>query len=326
MTDVLVVAELFEGKNRKTTLSAITFAKQAAEGTSGAFDILAIGEGAAAAADELAAFGARKILKAEIEGGYIAERYAPTVAEVAKAGGYGVVAATASAYGKDLLSRAAAKLDAGVAADIIGVSVDGDSLVYRRPMFAGNVFGSLKVTSAVQVVTVRQTGFEAAAESGGATPSEDVAVATDAAAERIEFISLESVKSERPELTEADVVVSGGRSLKSAENFQNIIEPLVDSLGAAMGASRAACDAGYVPHDLQIGQTGKVVAPKLYIAVGISGAIQHLAGMKGSKTIVAINKDKEAPIAQVADYFLAADLFDVVPPLTAAVQKIKASS
>jgi electron transfer flavoprotein alpha subunit len=318
MTDVLVVAELLDGKVRKTTLSAITAAKQ----IGGAFDVLAIGEGAANAASELAGFGARKVLKAEIAGGYVGEKYAPTVAALAKS--YGVVVACATAYGKDLLPRVATKVGAGVASDITSLSTDG-GLSYRRPMYAGNVFGTLKIETAIQVVTVRQSAFEAAAESGGSSPAEDVSVVTDALASRVEFISLEVVKSERPELAEAQVVVAGGRSLKSADNFKNVLEPLVDALGAAMGASRAACDAGYVSAELQIGQTGKVVAPKLYIAVGISGAIQHLAGMKGSKTIVAINKDKEAPIAQVADYFLVGDLFDVVPKLTEAVKKVKAA-
>jgi electron transfer flavoprotein alpha subunit len=233
------------------------------------------------------------------------------------------VTATAGTTGKDLMPRVAAKLEAGVASDIASVSIEGDKLVYRRPMYAGNVFGYATVESPIQVVTVRQTEFEPAEETGGASPIEDVEVVEDPAAQRVEFVSLESQKSERPDLTEADIVVSGGRALKSAENFKTILEPLVDALGAAMGASRAACDAGYVPNDLQVGQTGKVVAPKLYIAVGISGAIQHLAGMKGSKTIVAINKDKEAPIAQVADYFLVADLFEAVPALTAEIKKLK---
>ena len=325
MTDVLVVAELLDRKNRKTTLSAIAFAREVAKGTGGAFDVLAIGEGAGAAADELSKYGARKVLRAEIQGGYVCERYAPTVAEVAKKGGYGVVAATASTYGKDLLPRVAAKLGAGVAADIAGVKVEGGTLVYRRPMYAGNVFGRVKVTTPVQVVSVRQSEFEAAAPEGSGSPIEDVPIADAPVAGKVEFVKHETVKSERPELTEAEIVVSGGRALKSSENFKTVLEPLVDALGAAMGASRAACDAGYVPNDLQVGQTGKVVAPKLYLAVGISGAIQHLAGMKGSKLIVAINKDKEAPIAQVADYFLVADLFKAVPELTAEVKKLKAS-
>ena len=316
MTDVLVVAELLEGALRKSTLSALNFARQVAEGTGGSFDVLAIGEGSDAAAGELSGYGIRTIYTAEIEGGYLAEKYAPTVAETAKAGSHGVVVATATTYGKDLLPRVAARLGAGVASDISAVTVEGGSLVYRRPMYAGNVFGLCTISTDVQVVTVRQTEFDAAAQDGGDGSIEAVEVATDAAAERVEFVSLESPKSERPELTEADIVVSGGRALKSAENFTSVMEPLVDAFGAAMGASRAACDAGYVPNDLQVGQTGKVVAPKLYVAVGISGAIQHLAGMKGSKTIVAINKDKEAPIAQVADYFLVADLFQAVPELT----------
>ncbi len=324
MTDVLVVAELLEGKARKTTLSAVALGKQIAEGTGGAFDILAIGAGATTAAAELAGYGARKVLKAEIAGGYICEAYAPTVAEVAK-GGYGVVAACASSFGMDLMPRVAAKLGAGVASDISGAAVDGGNVAFTRPMYAGNVFGTLTVDTDITVVTCRQTAFEPAPESGGSSPAEDVALASDPAAEKVEFVSLEVVKSERPDLSEAEIVVSGGRSLKSAENFTNLIEPLADLLGGAVGASRAACDAGYVSSDLQVGQTGKVVAPKLYIAVGISGAIQHLAGMKGSKTIVAINKDKEAPIAQVADYFLVADLFDAVPALTAEVKKVQSA-
>jgi electron transfer flavoprotein alpha subunit len=325
MADVLVVAELLDGKMRKTTLSAVTLAKQLASGTGGAFDVLAIGDGAKAAAAELAAFGARKVFAAQIDGGYLAEKYAATVADVAKKGGYAVVTACASTYGKDLLPRVAAKLGAGVASDVAGATVDGGTITYRRPMFAGNVFGHLQITTPVQVVTVRQSEVEAAAPTGGSSPIEDVAPSSDPAAARIEFLGLEQgAKSARPELTEASTVVSGGRALKSAEGFRTVLEPLVDAFGAAMGASRAACDAGYVPNDLQVGQTGKVVAPKLYVAVGISGAIQHLAGMKGSKVIVAINKDKEAPIAQVADYFLVADLFKAVPELTEAVKKAKA--
>ena len=320
MANVLVVAELLEGKARKTTLCAVTAAKQIAEGTGGSFDILSIGEGAATGAADLTGFGAGKILTAEVPGGYVCEKYAATAAGVGAA--YDVVVACASAYGKDLLPRVAAKLDAGVASDISAVHTDGGKLTYTRPMYAGNVSGTVEVTSAKQVVTVRQSEFDPAAESGGSSPIEDAPVVADPVADKVEFLGVEVVKSERPELSEADVVVSGGRALKSAENFTSVIEPLVDALGAAMGASRAACDAGYVSPELQVGQTGKVVAPKLYLAIGISGAIQHLAGMKGSKTIVAINKDKEAPIAQVADYFLVADLFDVVPTLTDEVKKL----
>lgn len=320
MTDVLIVAEIAEGTTKKATFSAIGFGKQVAEETSGAFDILVIGDSAAGAAAELRGYGARKVLVASVEGGYLGEKYAATIAETGKA--YGLVAATASTQGKDLLPRVAAKLVAGFASDTIAVNNEGGSLSYRRSMYAGNILTTVTLTTDVHVVTVRQSEFEPAEATGGESPLEDVALVSDPAAERIEFLNQEIVKSERPDLTEADVVVAGGRALKSAENFETVLEPLVDALGAAMGASRAACDAGYVSSDLQVGQTGKVVAPKLYIAVGISGAIQHLAGMKGSKTIVAINKDKEAPIAQVADYFLVADLFDAVPAMTAEVKKL----
>ncbi len=324
MTDVLVIAELLDGKVRKTTHSAITLAKTIAAGTGGAFDVLAIGDGAKSAAAELTGFGARKIFATQIDGGYLAEKYAPTVASIG--GGYGVLTVTASTFGKDLAPRVAARLGAGVASDISGVTVDGGTLSYKRPMYAGNVYGHVQITTATQVVTPRQSEVAPAQPTGGASPIEDLAlVAGGAASGRIEFVALEqSTKSARPELSEAATVVSGGRALKSAEGFQTVLEPLVDAFGAAMGASRAACDAGYVPNDLQVGQTGKVVAPKLYVAVGISGAIQHLAGMKGSKVIVAVNKDKEAPIAQVADYFLVADLFKVIPELTDAVKKARA--
>jgi electron transfer flavoprotein alpha subunit len=323
MTDVLVVAELIDKGLRRNTLAAVTLAKQIAQATSGAFDILAIGEGSKAAAATAAKLGARKVIAAEVAGGYVAEKYAPTVAELGKSG-YGVITATASTYGKDLLPRVAARLSAGYVADVRRASVEGGKVKYMRPMYAGNVFGTVTVNTPVQVVTVRQSEFEVAAETGGASPISETAAVADPAATKIEFVSLQSQKSARPELTEASIVVSGGRALKSGENFKTVLEPLVDAIGAAMGASRAAVDAGYVPGDLQVGQTGKVVAPNLYVAVGISGAIQHLAGMKGSKTIVAINKDKEAPIAQVADYFLVADLFVAVPEMAAKVKALKA--
>lgn len=322
MTDVLVVAELLEGKVRKNTLSAITAAKTLAG--DGAIDILAIGEGASGAAAELTGFGARKVITAEIAGGYTSEAYSPTVASVAN-GGYGAVIAAASALGQDLLPRVAVRLGAGFAPDVSKIEIEGGKAVFTRPMYAGNVIGKLTVNTPVAVVTVRQTEFEPAEASGGASPVEAANVESSDLAARVSSKGIEVVASERPDLSEAEVVVAGGRSLKSKENFESLLEPLADALGAGIGASRAACDAGYISAEAQIGQTGKVVAPKLYFAIGISGAIQHLAGMKGSKTIVAINKDKEAPIAQVADYFLAADLFDVVPELTEAVKKVKAA-
>ncbi len=319
MADVLVVAELAEGKVRKATHSSITFARNAAKALGGSFSILVIGAGAKAAAADLTGFGAAKVLTAEIAGPfYVCEHYAPTVAAVAK--GFGIVVATATAYGKDLMPRVAAKLDAGYAADISALDAQGGTLQYVRPMYAGNAYGVAHIATPIQVVTVRQSEFAAAEASGGASPIQDVAIQPPSAgADRLEFVKFDQVKSERPELTDASVVVSGGRALK--DKFNDVLAPLADLLGAAIGATRAACDAGYAAGDLQVGQTGKIVAPKLYFAFGISGAIQHLAGMKGSKVIVAVNKDPEAPIFQVADYGLVADLFPVVPEL---VERIKA--
>jgi electron transfer flavoprotein alpha subunit len=312
MPATLVVAELLDGDVRRPTHSAIAFAKQI--GTP--FSILALGGGANAAAKELTSFGAQKVLVCDDPAlkDYACERYAPTVAKAVKDGGYDTVALTASAFGKDLAPRVAAKLGAGYAPDINFVKVDSGKRSYRRPMYAGNAFGWLEITTPVHVVSVRQTEFTAAQPSGGPSPIEGVARAPDeAAAARVEFLRLEVGSSERPDLGEARVVVSGGRSLK--EQFKQVLEPLADALGAAIGASRAACDAGYAPPELQVGQTGRTVAPQLYVAVGISGAIQHIAGMKGSKVIVAINKDPDAPIFQIADYGLVADLFVAVPEL-----------
>jgi len=323
MANVLVVAEFAEGKVKKTTHSAITFAQSVAKATSGAFSILVIGAGAKGGAAELTGFGAAKVLVADDASvaQYICERYAPTVVAVAKSG-FQVVVGTASAFGKDLLPRVAAAMGAGYANDISSMKADGGKLTYRRPMFAGNAYGFCEITTPVQVVSIRQSEFSPAQPSGGASPVESVTLAAPSAgADRVSFVSFDQVKSERPELGEASVVVSGGRALK--ERFKEVLDPLADTLGAAVGASRAACDAGYAPSDLQVGQTGKVVAPKLYFAIGISGAIQHLAGMKGSKVIVAINKDAEAPIFQVADYGLVADLFQAVPELVSEVKRAK---
>lgn len=321
--NILVVAELAEGTARKTTLAAIRAAQQM---NAEAFDILSVGQQSKVAAETLSHYGAGRVWQVEIGGGYFAEKYAATVAAMTTLHQYDVVVATASTYGKDLMPRVAAKLQAGLAPDVESIAVENGQVICRRAMFAGNLFGTLQITTAVKIITVRQSEFEAASSvEGSPSPVVEAALVPDAVAGKLEFVSLKVAKSERPELSEADVVVAGGRALRSAENFQKIMEPLADTLHAAVGASRAACDAGYVSNQLQVGQTGKVVAPKLYIAVGISGAIQHLAGMKGSKTIVAINKDKEAPIAQVADYFLAADLFQAVPELTEKLRQLKAA-
>jgi electron transfer flavoprotein alpha subunit len=323
MADILVVAEVAEGKLKKPTHSAVTFARQAAATLGGTYTILVLGSGAAGAAQEAAALGAAKVLLAEDASleHYLAERYAPTVAATAQ--GFAVVVGTASAYGKDLLPRVAARLGAGYATDISEVIASDGGLTYKRPMFAGNAYGICKIVTPIQVVSVRQSAFSPAEPGGAAAPVEKISAApAEASASRVEFVSFDQVKNERPELTEARVVVSGGRALK--ERFNEVLAPLADTLGAAMGASRAACDAGYAPGDYQVGQTGKVVAPSLYFAIGISGAIQHLAGMKGSKVIVAINKDGDAPIFQVSDYGLVADLFAAVPELVARIQAARA--
>ncbi|HEX2735374.1 MAG TPA: electron transfer flavoprotein subunit alpha/FixB family protein [Polyangiaceae bacterium] len=321
MTNVLVVAEIHAGKPKAATLSAITFAKQANAALGGSFSVLVLGgAGARAAAEQLQGFGASKVLVCEDASleNYLAERYAPTVAEVAK--GFGLVVATATSFGKDLIPRVAGRVDASYAGDCSAVSAVDGKLGFTRPMYAGNAFGTLTLSTPIQAATARQSEFSPATPSGGSSAIESVALAAGGkAASRVEFVSLESVKSERPELTEAKRVVSGGRALK--ERFFELLEPLAKQLGAAIGASRAACDAGYAPGDYQVGQTGKIVAPELYIAVGISGAIQHVAGIKGAKVIVAINKDGDAPIFQIADYGLVADLFEAVPAL---VQALKA--
>lgn len=321
MSDALVIAELSEdGKLKKSTLSAITFAQRALPALGGTFSILVLGANATTAAAELSGYGAAKVLTASDAAfaKYTAEQFTATVAAVGK--GFGLIVATATSFGKDLLPRVAARLDAAYAGDCAGVAVEGGKLVYKRPMFAGNAYGYCTLNTPIQVATVRQSEVDPASPSGGNSPTEAVAkAAPPASASRVEFVSLEAVKSARPELGEAKVVVSGGRALK--EKFNEVLEPLADALGAALGASRAAVDAGYAPGDYQVGQTGKIVAPQLYVAVGISGAIQHIAGMKGSKVIVAINKDADAPIFQLADYGLVADLFTAVPALVAELKK-----
>ena len=313
MANVLVYIEHADGHVRTASLPALTFAQKAAEKTGGKVFALLVGAGAKAAAGAAAKYGAACVITVEDPalGHPLAETWAPIVARVAKDKGAAIVAAAATNLGKDVLPRVAAALGAGMASDVIGVV---GPKTFKRPLQAGNVIATVEVTTPVVVASVRQTAFPPAAETGAASPVEDAA-AGPINALGASFVSLSTSKSERPELTEAKVVVSGGRGMKESANFK-ILEQLADLLGGALGASRAATDAGLVPSDLQVGQTGKVVAPNLYIAVAISGAIQHLAGMKDSKTIIAINKDEEAPIFQVADIGLVGDLFKVVPELT----------
>ncbi|NVK43925.1 MAG: electron transfer flavoprotein subunit alpha/FixB family protein [Oceanospirillaceae bacterium] len=303
---ILIVAEHDNSTLKPATLHAVTAAIQ----IGGDVTVLVAGEGAQAAADEAAkVVGVSKVLLADnaAYGHQLAENVAPLVAELGK--DYSHILAPATTTGKNLLPRVAALLDVGQLSDII--AVEGAD-TFKRPIYAGNAIATVKSLDPVKVITVRGTAFDAAAAEGGSAAVETVAAAHDTGKSR--FVGEEVAKSERPELTSARVVISGGRGMGNGENFA-LIEKVADKLGAAVGASRAAVDAGFVPNDMQVGQTGKIVAPDLYIAVGISGAIQHLAGMKDSKVIVAINKDEEAPIFQVADYGLVADLFEAVPEL-----------
>lgn len=280
--------------------------------------VLVAGKGVEAPAKAAAAVeGVSKVLSLEDAAlaNNVAENVAKAVLELQAKNNFSHIAFVASNAGKNSAPRVAVKLDSAPVSDVTAVFSED---TFERPMYAGNAIAKVQVTDKVKVLTVRPTAFEKAKAGAGAAPVEAVALSGSADAGMASFVSEEKVKSERPELGSASIVVAGGRALKSAENF-GILYSLADKLGAAVGASRAAVDAGYVPNDMQVGQTGKVVAPNLYIAAGISGAIQHLAGMKDSKTIVAINKDPEAPIMQVADYGLVEDLFKAVPELTSKV-------
>lgn len=304
---VLVIAEHDNASLKGATLNTVTAAAALGE-----VHVLVAGHNAAAAAQAAAQVaGVAKVLHADgpaLENA-LAENVAAQV--LALADGYEHIVFPATASGKNIAPRVAAKLDVAQISDITKV-VSGDT--FERPIYAGNAIATVQSQDAKKVITVRATGFDAAADTGGSAAVESVAAVADSGKSR--FVSREVSKSDRPELTAAKVIVSGGRALGSEEKFKEVITPLADKLGAAIGASRAAVDAGYAPNDLQVGQTGKIVAPEMYVAVGISGAIQHLAGMKDSKVIVAINKDEEAPIFSVADYGLVADLFAAVPELT----------
>jgi electron transfer flavoprotein alpha subunit len=320
MSNVLVVAEHLHGKFPKTTLVGVTAAKTLAEKSGGKAIGVVLGKDVDALANELASYGLDVVA---VDGPqfehYVADAYTAAIADVAKQKGIEDIVATATAVGKDLLPRLAARLGAAMVSDVSAIV---DATTFVRPMWAGNLFATVKAEAAPRVISVRGTAFEPAAKGSAGSVEKVTASAGDG---KTKFVEFAETKSDRPVLTEASIVCSGGRGLKNGENFTTYLEPLCDALGAAMGASRAAVDAGFVPNDLQVGQTGKVVAPRLYVAVGISGAIQHLAGMKDSKVIVAINKDEEAPIFQVADYGLVADLFKALPELTEEVKKLKAS-
>lgn len=308
----LLVAEHAGGALNDATAKALT----AAAKLGGDVHVLVAGNGARAVAAEAAKLsGVAKVLVAESDA--LAHQLAEPMADliVSIAGGYSAIVAPATANGKNTLPRVAALLDVMQISEVTAV-IDADT--FERPIYAGNAIQTVKSSDAKKVLTVRTASF-AAAGQGGSAAIEDAAV--PAAAGLSSFVGEELSKSDRPELASAKIIISGGRALGSSEKFQEVILPVADALGAAVGASRAAVDAGYAPNDWQVGQTGKVVAPQLYIACGISGAIQHLAGMKDSKVIVAINKDEEAPIFQVADYGLVGDLFDILPQLKAELEK-----
>jgi electron transfer flavoprotein alpha subunit len=304
---VLVYAEHDNASLKDATLAVVTAGTQLGE-----VHVLVAGSGAAAVADQAAKVaGVAKVLLADdaAYGAQLAENVAPLVASLMA--NYDAFLAPATAHGKNIAPRVAASLDVMQISDILSVeSAD----TFTRPIYAGNAIATVQSVDAKKVITVRGTAFAKAEPSGGSASVESVSGAGDAGISS--FAGAEIAKLERPELTSAKIIVSGGRALKDSATFEQVIFPLADKLGAAVGASRAAVDAGYVPNDYQVGQTGKIVAPEVYIAIGISGAIQHLAGMKDSKTIIAINKDEDAPIFQVADIGLVADLFNAVPELT----------
>jgi len=310
---ILVLAEHDHGTLKKATLNAIA----AAQKIGGDIHVLVAGTNAGEAAKAAAnAAGVAKALHADSAAlsEFLAENVAALVVSIAK--GYTHILAPATSNGKNVMPRVAALLDMQQISEIVAVE-SPDTFV--RPIYAGNALATVQSKDAIKVITVRTTGFDAVADAGGSGTVEKLEAPADSGLSS--FVGREVSKSERPELTSAKIIVSGGRGMANGENFKTVLEPLADTLGAGMGASRAAVDAGFVPNDWQVGQTGKIVAPDLYIAVGISGAIQHLAGMKDSRVIVAINKDEEAPIFSVADYGIVGDLFQVVPQVVEALKK-----
>lgn len=303
------------------TLPAIAFAQSWARAADGRFDILVVGghEAAASVDQSLRGYSAGRVLVVALPelAHLTADKVAFVVAQVMQQIGVTALAGTASTFGKDVLPRVAGLLDLPMVSDVLGVEGGSGGLTYRRPMYAGNVIATVQVAGEGAVFSVRGTAFDKPQESGGQCAVEAVKVDTTDLPQGTEWIGLEAAEQKRPELTSARVVVSGGRPLRDAETFEDLLGGLADRLGGAVGATRAAVDSGIAPNELQVGQTGKIVAPELYIAAGVSGSVQHLAGMKDSKVIVAINTDPDAPIFEVADYGLVADLHQAVPELTA---------
>lgn len=307
MANVLVVAECFEGRVLPATMPAITFAQRFTASLGGSFSTLAFGDPSA-----LTSFGAESVIVAEGVDHPVADRAAAIAARVAAGADY--VVGAASAFGKDMLPRIAALLDAAMVSDVLAFSADGGEPSFKRPMYAGNIIATVQVEGPVRVLGIRPTAYGAPEVRDGHSAVKRVSATAE---EGAHWVGLQAGSGARPDLGQARVVVTGGRPLLNAENFERYIGGLADVLGGAVGATRAVVDAGIAPNDLQVGQTGKIVAPDLYIAAGVSGSIQHMAGIKDSKCIVAINKDPEAPIYEFADYGLVADLYEAIPEMMA---------
>jgi electron transfer flavoprotein alpha subunit len=322
MPNILVLAEHDGGQLKVATLSAITFARRVVAETASTFDILVLGENVSAVADRLRNYGAANVVLADQAQlrHPLADKCAHVLAEVARQRSSTIVVAAASTFSKDILPRAAALLDAAMLSDVVDVRRDGEDFIFKRVLFAGNAIATVKLEGAMKFLTVRPAAFAHPTKGSDASRVANIAVETDKLPAFAEYTGREAKVAGRPDSTEARVVVSGGRAIKNAEDFERLIGGLADALGGAVGSSRALVDAGITPNSLQVGQTGKIVAPDLYIAVGISGAIQHLAGMKDTKVIVAINKDADAPIFEVADFGLVGDAYQIVPEL---VEKLR---
>jgi len=317
MLNILVLAEHDHGQLKLATLAAAGCAQQLCGVSGGTFDLLALGSGLDSVTAALRNCGAANVLMADHPAlaEPLADKFAAVIAQVARERGSTMIVGAASTFTKDVLPRAAALLDAGMLSDVVDARPDGDDFMFKRVMFAGNVIATVKLAGSPKVISVRAAAFTAPARTEAVSPVVAVAVDPASLPNQIEFVGRDQKAASRPDATEAKRVVSGGRALKNAEDFERLVGGLADALGAAVGSSRALVDSGITANSLQIGQTGKVVAPDLYIALGISGAIQHTAGMKDTKVIVAINKDADAPIFEVADYGLVADVYQAVPEL-----------
>jgi electron transfer flavoprotein alpha subunit len=320
--NILVIAEHDHGQLKLATLAAAGFAQQLCATTGGVFEFLAIGAGLDGVAAALRNCGAANVMVADHPAlaEPLADKFAALIAYVSRERGSTVIVGAASTFTKDVLPRAAALLDAGMLSDVVDARPDGGDFIFKRVMFAGNVIATVKLAGSPKVLSVRAAAFTAPVRTEVASPVVPVAVDAASLPNQIEFVGRDQKVAGRPDATEAKRVVSGGRALKNAEDFERLVGGLADALGAAVGSSRALVDSGITANSLQIGQTGKVVAPDLYVALGISGAIQHMAGMKDTKVIVAINKDADAPIFEVADYGLVADVYEAVPQV---IEKLK---